>query len=748
MKDNGHFNVQSGPPIAMVAILGRKIALLDYKISLFLQTHLAVGDWVWVPLRERWHVGLVWSCKLHSPHANLVHILDKITEIPAISRSSLQLLRFAATYYKQNLSEMLSLVCYHKLFLKELCIQAADEQALSSAFVATQPAAAAIFHFLQTKRHKSCTARHIYRHFKAVYPSKTMRLALEAGISARVLRIPPLESVSPSLQSLSQANTHSEPMPAMQYSAEQQIACDAIKKALFKNAFQTVLLHGITGSGKTAVYLNAIALVVQQGKQAIVLVPEIALTPQLLEQFQSRFGDRVALFHSGLKAKERSLQYRRVLNEEVSIVLGARSALFLPLSRLGLIVVDEEHDSSFKQDTAPRYQARDLAIYRARLEQAVIVLGSATPSLESYAHAQSGRYGYLRLAERPKSRLLPTVACIDMKCKDQRAAGQLLSIPLQHAMAETLHAGKQIILLLNRRGFAPYLFCEACGFHFRCQACDVALTYYRLKNHLLCHYCAKQQKVPTQCPQCQSTSLIYSGAGTEQLEAQIHQQFPDFTCLRLDKDSANTLQRLHHTLEHFRSGKSKILIGTQMVAKGHDFPNVALVGILQADAALNMPDFRAAERTFQLLTQVSGRAGRADTPGHVMIQTYQPDHYSIQFALKHDFLGFAHAELQYRQELGYPPYGHLAMLRFQGKDEQKVREWAEGWIRSLRHPLVRVSALIPSPLARLQGRWRFQVLLRSSSRKALHESLSQLPSHEKPPARVRCSIDIDPVDML
>jgi primosomal protein N' (replication factor Y) len=534
--------------------------------------------------------------------------------------------------------------------------------------------------------------------------------------------------------------------------AEQAEVLGILTAAMDAGGFHAYLLHGVTGSGKTEVYLRAIAHALERGRTALVLVPEIALTPQLGERFRGRFGDRVATFHSGLTGAERRDEWERVAQGEVQIGLGARSALFLPLTRLGVIIVDEEHETSFKQEESPRYHARDLAVWRARQDDAIVVLGSATPSLETHANADAGRYTRLAMPHRVSGRALPAVECIPLAEAPRVGDGGVFTEKLAQALERTLGQDEQAILFLNRRGFAPYVYCRDCGHSYRCDDCDVSLTLHRRRGVLMCHYCGFETEAPDTCGSCQGHRVGASGVGTERLEADIRTLFGPVPLVRLDRDTVRKKNDLEEALGRFRRREAKLLIGTQMVAKGHDFPGVTLVGVISADASLNFPDFRASERTFQLLTQVAGRAGRGDKPGHVLIQAYEAEHPAIRTAMTHDYETFVTEELVHRRELDYPPFTHLALLRFEGMQEASTTAAANEHAEALRHAVVAggwpVSVLGPAaaPLARLRGLWRQHVLLKGKTRKGLRQALQHLP--RRPGGDVRRILDVDPMSML
>ena len=458
---------------------------------------------------------------------------------------------------------------------------------------------------------------------------------------------------------------------------DQQKALDAILATLNSREHKTVLIHGVTGSGKTEVYIQAIQEVIHFGRQAIVLVPEISLTPQTVERFRSRFG-QVAVLHSHLSDAERHWHWQQIADGKVPVVVGARSAVFAPTPNLGLIVLDEEHESSFKQGTAPRYHARDVAIARASAEDVPLVLGSATPSLESWRRARDGDYTLVEMPRRVLNRPLPAVGTIDLRVDRHRSSMTRGAIgrQLHVAVTEALNHDGQVILLLNRRGFSTHIQCPACGHVVRCEDCDIALTHHRSKEIALCHYCDYEVPAPTECPKCEFGGIRYTGLGTQRLEAEVQRRFPGVPCLRMDTDTMRGHGSHERALAAFRCGKVRILLGTQMIAKGLDFPDVTLVGVINADTALHLPDFRAAERTFHLVTQVAGRTGRGEKGGRVLVQTYSPEHPAIRAAVRHDFAAFAAEELPIREMLRYPPFTEMIRLVIRGPKEQSTGEFA------------------------------------------------------------------------
>jgi primosomal protein N' (replication factor Y) len=537
--------------------------------------------------------------------------------------------------------------------------------------------------------------------------------------------------------------------------AAQTAAIEAIAGALAEPRAETFLLHGVTGSGKTEVYLRVIAAAREAHRGSIVLVPEIALTPQLVARFRARFGDEVAVLHSGLTPRERHGMWKRLHDGEVDVAIGARSALFAPVRALGLVVVDEEHDPSFKQEEGVRYHARDMAIWRAHRLGGVCVLGSATPSLESEQLARTGRATKLRLTERARAQPMPRVDIVDLRRIGPGPTGdRRLSLPLHRAIEETLLAREQAILFLNRRGFAPSVRCEACGQLATCQSCSVALTFHKRALVVRCHYCDFEAALASRCAKCGAEALTLEGVGTEKLEETLVAAFPGARVARLDRDVARG-KKVETILARMRAREIDILVGTQMVTKGHDLPSVTLVGVVNADAALSIPDFRASERAFQLLVQVAGRAGRGDAPGRVLVQTWDPEHPAIAFGVKHDVDGFLVRELADRRELGYPPLTRAALVRVDAVDEAEARQACESLARvalaceAVRTGVVLVQGPAPAPIARVRNRFRFRVMLRSVDRAPLRAVLAAIEeARASLPRGVRASIDVDPVQLL
>lgn len=517
-------------------------------------------------------------------------------------------------------------------------------------------------------------------------------------------------------------------------------------------ASSVVLLHGVTGSGKTEVYLQAIGRALAAGRGAIVLVPEISLTPQTIDRFVSRFGPNVAVLHSRLSQGERFDEWHRIRSGTARIVVGARSAVFAPVRPLGIIVVDEEHEPSYKQEETPRYNARDVAVMRGRLEGCTVVLGSATPSLESWVNAQKGKYRLATLPVRVDDRKMPAIRILDMRANAERTGHpSVFSKELLQAISDRLARSEQTILFLNRRGYASSLTCPQCGFTAQCDHCSVAVTYHRHDERLRCHLCGVTRPVPAVCPACKDPAIRYAGFGTQRVETIIQKCFPKATIARMDTDSTSRKGAHDQILGEFRAGKIQILVGTQMIAKGLDFPNVTLVGVISADLSLHLPDFRAGERTFQLLAQVSGRAGRGHVPGEVVIQTYTPHHPSVQAARRHDFIGFADQEIEFRRELNYPPFSRLTCLAFRGVSEEKVSASAAAVAAKLTAAVgarVQVSEPIPAPIARAKNLYRYQVIVRSASMSVLAGPLREVLRATPLPAGVVCTVDVDALNLL
>jgi primosomal protein N' (replication factor Y) len=541
---------------------------------------------------------------------------------------------------------------------------------------------------------------------------------------------------------------------AHELNPDQAAALAQIHESLQAGAHRTILIHGVTGSGKTEVYVQAIQEVVRFGRQAILLVPEISLTPQTVARFRARF-DRVSVLHSHLSDVERHEHWRRIARGDVEVVVGARSAIFAPTPHLGLIVLDEEHETTFKQETSPRYHARDVALRRAADQNVPLVLASATPSLESYYRAQQGQYRLVEMPRRVLNLPMPAVKTIDLRdAVHGRASRGAISRPLHRAMDSALRDGGQVILLLNRRGHSTHIQCPACGHAVLCPNCELALTFHRQDSSAVCHYCDYHAGAPTACPECNFHGIRFSGLGTQKLEAEVRARFPDYACLRMDADSMRARGSHDKALSTFREGRTRILLGTQMIAKGLDFPNVTLVGVINADTALHFPDFRAAERTFQLVTQVAGRTGRGSRGGQVLVQTLSPDAPAIVAAVRHDLTAFARQELPHREALGYPPFSSMIRLVIRGANQTASHALADELARRLRErsqgatPAVRVLGPTTAPMAKLRNEYRYQVHLHSVDDALLRRTVAAATANLKTLNGVNWIVDVDPLDMM
>ena len=546
------------------------------------------------------------------------------------------------------------------------------------------------------------------------------------------------------------SSTKPRPSPFdFQFNPAQQQALQRIEQGVAARKFAGMLLHGVTGSGKTAVYLAGMRAVLEAGHSAILLVPEIGLTPAVAADLHQVFGDEVAILHSALSDKERAEQWHRIKRGDARMVVGTRSAVFAPVADLALIIVDEEQDSSYKQEESPRYHARDVAVMRAKMADAMVVLGSATPSLESYYNAKKNKYALVELPDRVEQRPLPEVELIDMKQEFQETGQeQVISRKLAEEIRERLEPKEQVMILLNRRGYSPVALCRACGSRMECRNCAVAMTHHKGSRRMVCHYCGFQAPIPKTCGECGSEYVYFLGTGSEKLEELLHGMFPSARIGRLDRDTVRGNEDFERVLNALNEGQLDLLVGTQMIAKGHDVHGVTLVGVVGADTALGLPDFRAAERTFQLLTQVAGRAGRGQTPGKVVLQTYFPDHYAVQYAAHHDFVGFYEKELQFRRWMHYPPYSALANVLVRSDKLEEALQWSGilgKWFDGTRHEGVRVLGPAAAPIVRLKRDYRYHFVLKSASREKLNALLRTMVAYavsQKIP-RTQVIVDVD-----
>lgn len=724
--------------IAVVAPINKT---LNYAIPASLATDIHIGSRVRVPLGRRQVVGYVmgWAAPGETPLKDIIEIIDPdplfhVNHALFYLRASRYYLYPPGETVRTALPAGLSDLSNKPKILRDKVYRATAREERPVGGRQRE-----ILDFIRAA--KGASLSQLRQQFA------TPHVALQRLVELDFLQVEEVELCRDPFSSVAVAHHH----PVVLNPAQQQ-AVDQIQLALSAAvAFRSFLLHGVTGSGKTEVYLRAIAKTLELGRQALVLVPEIALTPQLVGRFRSWFQNkpvRLAVLHSGLSDGERYDAWRQVARGDIDVVIGARSAVFAPLPELGLIVVDEEHDGSYKQSEGFRYNARDLALMRGQMDKAVVLLGSATPVLTSYQRAMDGYLTYLQLPERTAERTLPQVQLVDLA---QHDGDSPLSEALQVALMETLQAGEQALLLLNRRGYAPFLLCHDCGATIRCPNCDITLTYSQVQTSLRCHYCDFRQRPPDSCERCSGVRLLPEGTGTERLEEEIRQNFPTARVARMDRDTTSRKGAHHRLVEQMMAGEIDILIGTQMVAKGHDFPAVTLVGVLNADTALNMPDFRSAERVFSLLSQVAGRAGRGDRPGRVLIQTYAVDNHALDFVTRHDYHGFAALELAQRKVLDYPPFGFLVNLVLSGNDGGKVNKASEQLTAQLTPGGSEVEILGPAPclLPRLRNKHRVQILMKAKQREPLWRKIEHLNRlRSQLPAGVALTVDVDPLDMF
>lgn len=535
---------------------------------------------------------------------------------------------------------------------------------------------------------------------------------------------------------------------------EQKKAITPVLSRIEASEYQTFLLYGVTGSGKTEIYLQSIQKVLEKGKEAIVLVPEISLTPQMVDRFKGRFGDDVAVLHSGLSLGEKYDEWRKIERKEAKVVVGARSAIFAPLENIGIIIIDEEHETSYKQEEQPRYHARDVAIKRAKHYQCPVILGSATPSLESFARAQKGVYHLLTLSKRMNEKALPAVSIVDMREEMRNGNRSMFSVELFEKLKDRLDKREQTILFLNRRGHSSFLLCRDCGYVMQCPHCDISLTFHRFSNEMKCHYCGFTTGVPQKCPECESEHIRYFGTGTQKVEEELNKVLPEARIIRMDVDTTSRKGAHERLLDQFKSGKADILLGTQMIAKGLDFPNITLVGVLSADTMLHLPDFRAAEKTFQLLTQVSGRAGRHELTGEVVIQTYTPDHYSVELAGQQNYDHFYQQEMILRKMGSYPPFFYLSLVTVSHEDLMKVIAITEKMAKFIRANLSEQSVILgpaSSPIPRINDRYRYQCLIKYKHEPKLIPTLKKLLEHYQQQYNkegLTISIDVNPYNVM
>ncbi len=720
--------------------------LFTYRVPTALQDRIQVGMRVRVPLGRQTRTGVVAGFAEAPPATGeLRSVLDLLDTTPFLPADLLELCRWTARYYLVSLADVIDTIVPRRLpdppheVAIRLCRRLDPDEA--SALARRARARAAAYRVLADAPDGSIRLRDAEA--AGIAPA-ALRALVAAGIAERVVCEVP--------------RTPDTTMPAARptLTSAQDAAATAIADTIRTAEHASFLLHGITGSGKTEVFLTAAETAIAEGRDVLVLVPEIALTHQVVARVRERFGDAVAVVHSGLGPRERWTEWRRIATGEARVVVGARSAVFAPVRRLGLVVVDEEHDGAYKQEDGIRYHARDLAVVRARLASGVVVLASATPSAESYQAALDGRHRLLELHARPTAQPLPTVEVVDLRGRVHAKETGLLSDELRQALAETTARREQALVFLNRRGFATYLQCPACGATADCPQCSVTLTWHRARGALACHHCQHHRRPPARCESCQGPPLEAYGIGTERIETTLRGAYPDVAVERLDRDVAQRAGAQRRILKSWHDGTIDVLVGTQMVSKGHDVPGVTLVAVLLADQSLNVPDFRAAERTFQLLVQVAGRAGRGRLPGRVLVQTLRPTHASLVAATTHDYRSFIAGELARRRVLGYPPFARLVLVRLDGKADAAVERAARALAERLRaHARTlglgdeAVLGPAPPPVERVRGRYRWQVLLRHADVRGLR-ALARAARTAEGDARgdgLRLVVDVDPVSM-
>jgi len=763
----------------------------DYLIPDQLNGSLFVGSRVNVPFGRSAATGYVVGLADHSEHAKLKEIKSLVGSKPFIDREMLELAKWIGSYYCVPVEHAIRTVLPGPVRRKGakaksqmfVCLAEAEkrkgtraqgkegldseEQSLSSGNCFELSASADEY-----PGHEKVRLSGKQQKVLELLRRSSDGMFLNDLLRAVGVTVAPVRSLEKKgLIIIAPANVRRDPLvnrtilptEALKLMPEQEEAlrliqecCAAISAGVPSKIEKThphvVLLYGVTGSGKTEVYLQAINCVLKKGKGAIVLVPEISLTPQTVERFVGRFGDRIAVLHSHLSDGERYDEWHRINDGKADIVVGARSAVFAPVQNLGLIVVDEEHEPSYKQEEAPRYNARDVAVMRGMIEGCPVVLGSATPSVESWFNVRKGKYLLSKLPIRADGRKMPKMHVIDMRVETERLGhASVFSKDLLEAIKLRLERSEQTILFLNRRGFATSLVCPKCGYVAKCDHCSVSFTYHRSSDELRCHVCGARKQVPARCPGCQDPAFKFTGIGTQRVEVILGKCFPHARIQRIDADITTSKDSYDRIFGDFRAGKTNILIGTQMIAKGLHFPNVTLVGVIYADLSLHMPDFRAGERTFQLLAQVAGRAGRGEVPGEVIVQTYTPFHTAIQAARRLDYEGFCDQEIESRRDLCYPPFSHLVCLTFKGVSENKVSFCASTLLTKLKPKLssrVLVSDVVPAPLARAKGLYRYQIMFRCPSPRLMAGPIDEVLRNIKLPEEVTCSIDVDAISLM
>ncbi|HEX6172803.1 MAG TPA: primosomal protein N' [Candidatus Binatia bacterium] len=742
---------------------------LTYGVPDNLRHLVTIGMRVLIPLGKRKVSGIVFELIPETPLHHIKDIIAVLDEEPIVDEPLLTLSQWASQYYVSSLGEVLSTMLPPTSRTEIESIVVVRSESMQTDHVLGQK----ILDVLREKNGRTSLKR-LTRALGGANISRAIKQLQSLGHVEIRERLPG-QKRRPRFDGAKSSPSPSADLRRFTLSTQQHAALAAMKTGLKTGGFATFLLHGVTGSGKTEVYLRAMECVRDTGRQSLILIPEISLTPQLLDRVNARFNGRVGVLHSGLTAAERWAQWWQIKRGDVDIVVGARSAVFAPVPSLGLIIADEEHDGSYKQDDGLRYNARDVAVMRGKLCACPVLLGSATPSLESYENCRQGRYHLLEISERVEQRPLPSVEIVDLRnhynstgmtvthagadaWDKQKSAGErLLSYPLATAIKRNFEDNRQTLIFLNRRGFANFLQCTRCGYVLRCSYCSVTLTLHLKHKVLRCHHCDFSKPVQRICPECRNETLAGVGAGTEQIEKTLHELVPEARIARMDRDTTGKRGSHADLIRRWESGDIDILIGTQMITKGHDVSGVTLVGALLADMSLNLPDFRSAERTFQILSQVAGRCGRGNDPGRVIIQTYGPDHYAIQPLINHDYKNFFAQEIEFRRALGYPPFGKLVNLRLDGPNPEHVEAKARTVFKNLRaiqsgNPKYREHIEIlgpaPSPIEKLRNRYRWQLLLKGNQIGPLIGLASAVRDTFTKARNVRLHIDVDPYNML
>lgn len=728
--------------------------IYSYEIPPHLKSGLEIGNAVLVPFGRRNIKGFVvgFTANPDFEIEKIKPIVNKITEEKFFDREILALCQWMVKYYHSFLIKAIKTVIPTGVLSgkvrkkKKSYVMLNCDRVTAKKFINDiknkAPSQAAVLEYVLNKKNENYTVKDLSE------AADSYRGAIYKLIDKGYLKYYNLvQHRRPHLEKNRQEAQKLQPTPA------QKKAITEITNNLDTDKAGVFLLHGVTGSGKTEVYLNIIEKVLKKGKAAIVLVPEISLTPVMVRRFYSRFGDKIAVFHSSLSLGERYDEWRRLQDGKARVVIGARSAIFAPVNDLDLIVIDEEHENSYKQNKYPHYHARRIARKRIQMNNATLVLGSATPSLESYFNAQNKIYRYLTLPQRIQRPKMPPVKIVDMRDELKKGNTTIFSSSLRQAIKRALENSEQILLFLNRRGYSNFVLCRDCGYVVRCENCDISLTYHTEENKLRCHYCDYFCKLPQTCPQCGSRYIKDFGIGTQKIEEKVKEEFPRARVERMDVDTTTRKGSHNQILKNIENGKTDILVGTQMIAKGHDYPNISVVGVITADTILNLPDFRSSERTFQLLTQVSGRTGRGSIRGQVIIQTYTPEHYSIEAAANHDYSSFYSREIKLREELQYPPFIELVNIIVQGENEDKVIKTATDlglFLNKYREEIHEVLGPSEAPLARLRKKYRWQLILKFTDRKPRDNVLNKVEEEflVNTEQEIHINIDVEPQRML